>query len=160
MRVATLENNEKIIKEVQYLKTIGKNLVFTNGCFDLLHVGHLRYLGEAKKLGDVLVIGLNSDASVKRLKGDKRPIMSQEKRKELLLGLKPVDYVIIFDEDTPVSLIEKIKPQLFVKGGDYNASKIVEVPVVKSYGGEFKILPFVQDSSTTNVVETILSRYK
>lgn len=131
--------------------------VFTNGCFDLLHVGHLRYLQDAKDLGAKLIVGLNSDASVKRLKGEQRPIVPQEERREMLLGVKPVDEVIIFDEDTPLRLIEEISPDILVKGGDWAVSEIVGSDFVLKNGGEVFSLPFHPGRSSTNIISKIQS---
>lgn len=143
----------KIGREI--LDTLKKNkkIIFTNGCFDILHIGHVTYLNQAKALGDFLVIGLNSDKSVKKLKGEARPINNQNDRKFLLENLKCVDMVIIFDEDTPVELIKQIKPNVYVKGGDYNMELIPEYSVVKEYGGEVKKLSFVPGYSTSNIIE-------
>lgn len=133
-----------------------KRVVFTNGCFDILHVGHLRYLEAAKKLGDILVVGLNSDQSVRRLKGAQRPICSEKERQEMLLGLKPVDYVFLFEEDTPENLIEKIKPNVLCKGGDWKKEDIVGSDFVESYGGKVLSLNFEMGHSTTDIIERIL----
>lgn len=140
---------------VEILKSQNKKVVFTNGCFDILHVGHLRYLNEAKKQGDVLIIGVNSDASVKRLKGESRPINNQFDRAEMLSGLKAVDYTVIFEEDTPEELIATLKPSIHVKGGDYKKEDLPETKIVESYGGEVRILSFVEGKSTTNIVKKI-----
>ncbi|MDY2981077.1 MAG: D-glycero-beta-D-manno-heptose 1-phosphate adenylyltransferase [Fusobacterium sp.] len=140
---------------VEILKSQNKKVVFTNGCFDILHVGHLRYLNEAKKQGDVLIIGVNSDASVKRLKGESRPINNQFDRAEMLSGLKSVDYTVIFEEDTPEELIATLKPSIHVKGGDYKKEDLPETKIVESYGGEVRILSFVEGKSTTNIVKKI-----
>lgn len=140
---------------VEILKSQNKKVVFTNGCFDILHVGHLRYLNEAKKQGDVLIIGVNSDASVKRLKGESRPINNQFDRAEMLSGLKAVDYTVIFEEDTPEELIVTLKPSIHVKGGDYKKEDLPETKIVESYGGEVRILSFVEGKSTTNIVKKI-----
>ena len=140
---------------VEILKSQNKKVVFTNGCFDILHVGHLRYLNEAKKQGDVLIIGVNSDASVKRLKGESRPINNQFDRAEMLSGLKAVDYTVIFEEDTPEELIATLKPSIHVKGGDYKKEDLPETRIVESYGGEVRILSFVEGKSTTNIVKKI-----
>lgn len=140
---------------VEILKSQNKKVVFTNGCFDILHVGHLRYLNEAKKQGDVLIIGVNSDASVKRLKGETRPINNQFDRAEMLSGLKAVDYTVIFEEDTPEELIATLKPSIHVKGGDYKKEDLPETKIVESYGGEVRILSFVEGKSTTNIVKKI-----
>ncbi|MBT4761862.1 MAG: D-glycero-beta-D-manno-heptose 1-phosphate adenylyltransferase [Bdellovibrionaceae bacterium] len=130
-----------------------QKVVFTNGCFDLLHVGHVRYLNEAKKQGDLLIVGLNSDASVKALKGEDRPIQSQEDRAEILLALSAVDYVCIFNEDTPLNLIKNIKPDILVKGGDWTVEQIVGGKEVLENGGEVKSLQFVDGKSTTKIIE-------
>lgn len=140
---------------VEILKSQNKKVVFTNGCFDILHIGHLRYLNEAKKQGDVLIIGVNSDASVKRLKGESRPINNQFDRAEMLSGLKAVDYTVIFEEDTPEELIATLKPSIHVKGGDYKKEDLPETKIVESYGGEVRILSFVEGKSTTNIVKKI-----
>lgn len=133
----------------------GKKIVFTNGCFDILHVGHIRYMQEAAKLGDILVVGLNSDASVKRLKGPERPINNQDDRAEMLSSLEFVDYVVIFDDDTPYELIKKIQPDVLVKGGDYNPDNVVGKDIVEARGGELKLLQFVEGKSTTNIIRKI-----
>lgn len=134
---------------------VGKNIVFTNGCFDILHIGHMRYLQEAAKLGDILVVGLNSDASVKRLKGTSRPINSELERAEMLCAFEFVDYVIIFEEDTPLELIKKIQPDVLVKGGDYENEYIIGTNEVESRGGKLVLIPFVEGKSTTNIIEKI-----
>lgn len=133
----------------------GKKIVFTNGCFDIIHKGHVSYLNEAKKLGDLLVIGLNSDASVKRLKGPERPINNQEDRKFVMSNLKAIDFVEIFQEDTPLSLILKIKPQVLVKGGDWKIDQIVGANEVIADGGEVFSLQFVDGYSTTSIITKI-----
>ena len=152
-----IELGEKIVEN---LKAQGKKVVFTNGCFDILHVGHLRYLNEAKRQGDILVIGVNSDESVKRLKGSERPINSEIDRAEMLCGLKAVDYTILFKEDTPELLISKLKPSIHVKGGDYKKEDLPETKIVESYGGEVRILSFVEGKSTTNIVNKIIGEAK
>ena len=132
-----------------------RKTVFTNGCFDIIHVGHIKMLCEAKKQGDFLVVGLNSDKSVKRLKGDSRPINSETDRKYLLESIKYVDEVIIFDEDTPLDLIKKIKPKVLVKGGDWPLKEIVGSDFVTSYGGEVKSLIFEKGYSSTNLINKL-----
>lgn len=148
-------SREAAAKVIEELKNNGKKVVFTNGCFDILHVGHLRYMNEAKKQGDFLVVGVNSDASVKRLKGESRPINSQMDRAEMLSGLKSVDITVIFEEDTPIELIDALKPSIHVKGGDYNKDDLPETQVVEKHGGEVRILNFVEGKSTTNIVNKI-----
>jgi D-glycero-beta-D-manno-heptose 1-phosphate adenylyltransferase len=132
-----------------------KKVVFTNGCFDLLHVGHVRYLQEAKSCGDLLVVALNTDASVQKLKGPTRPIQNQEDRAEILAALGCVDFTILFSQDTPLSVIEKIKPDVLVKGGDWPISQIVGSEFVLQNGGSVKSLQFVNDRSTTGIVDKL-----
>jgi rfaE bifunctional protein nucleotidyltransferase chain/domain len=133
-------------------------VVFTNGCFDILHVGHTRYLRDARALGDLLVVGLNSDASVRRLKGPQRPIQVESDRAELLASLTMVDFVVVFDEDTPDAVIEKISPDILVKGGDWPVEKIAGSKFVLAKGGEVKSLPFHPGHSTTSLIERIDKR--
>lgn len=137
----------------------GKRVVFTNGCFDILHHGHITYLNRAKSLGDVLVVGLNSDASVQRLKGPKRPINSEYDRAAVLAALGCVDLVVLFEEDTPARLIEAIRPDLFVKGGDYTIATLPEAAQVHALGGEVKLLDFLDDRSTTSIIDRIRQSY-
>lgn len=133
----------------------GKKVVFTNGCFDVLHHGHLSYLREAAELGDILIVGLNSDASVKRLKGESRPLNNEADRILALSSLLFVDAVVVFDEDTPEALIKRINPHVLVKGGDYTEDAVVGAAFVKAAGGEVKILPFVDGYSTTGFIEKV-----
>ena len=140
------------------LRLCGKQIVFTNGCFDILHAGHVRYLATAKSFGDVLIVGLNTDESVRRLKGASRPINSQDDRADVLLGLKAVDYVIFFGEATAESLIAEVKPAVYVKGGDYTLATLPEAAIVQSYGGRVELVNLVAGRSTTNVIEKILGR--
>lgn len=132
-----------------------KKVVFTNGCFDILHRGHVSYLNEAKSLGDVLIVGLNSDASVKRLKGESRPINNEEDRKFVLENLKAIDHVEIFREDTPLNLIKEVLPDTLVKGGDWKPEQIVGSQEVMANGGKVRSLNFVNGFSTTNVINKI-----
>ena len=134
---------------------LNKKIVFTNGCFDIIHRGHVEYLEEAKKLGDILIIGLNSDYSVKRIKGPSRPINNEEDRKKVLLALKSVDDVIIFNEDTPLELIKKIKPNVLVKGGDWEIKNIIGADFVLGLGGEVHSLAFREGHSTTKIIKKI-----
>ena len=147
-----LKDNIDIIKKI---KVERKKIVFTNGCFDLLHVGHIRYLSQAKKLGDFLIIGLNSDRSVKKLKGKDRPINSFEDRATLLSALNSVDLVIKFKEQTPENLIKDIVPDVLVKGGDYNIEDIVGYQTVIENGGQVKTLSFYDGYSSTNYINKI-----
>lgn len=142
---------------IEKFRTDHKNhkVVFTNGCFDILHIGHIRYLQEAAKLGEVLIIGLNSDASVKRLKGPERPINNEKERAEMLSALGFVDYVAVFEEDTPLELIKKIEPDILVKGGDYEPDKVVGKKEVEERGGKLVLIPFVEGKSTTEIIEKI-----
>lgn len=132
-----------------------QKIIFTNGCFDLLHIGHVRYLQAAKRLGDVLVVGVNSDESVKRLKGSTRPIQNESDRMEILAALSCIDLVCGFEEDTPKKLIELVRPNVLVKGGDWAADQIVGSDFVVSYGGEVLSLPFIPGRSTTKIIEKI-----
>lgn len=137
----------------------GRRVVFTNGCFDLLHLGHLRYLEQARRLGDVLVVGINTDASVRRLKGAQRPFRSQEERAALVAALKPVDFVTLFDEDTPEALIAQLRPDTLVKGGDYLPEHIAGADLVRSWGGEVVVIPYLEGYSTSSLVQHILRRH-
>ena len=151
---------EEMRKEIVKLQKAGKRVVFTNGVFDILHIGHLTYLEEAGNLGDVLVVGVNSDASVKVNKGDKRPINSEKNRAYVLLGTKFVDYAVIFDEKTPEKLLDVLKPDVHVKGGDYKKEDLPETKIVEGNGGEVKILSFVDNVSTTQIINKIIEAYK
>jgi D-beta-D-heptose 7-phosphate kinase/D-beta-D-heptose 1-phosphate adenosyltransferase len=135
----------------------GRKVVFTNGCFDILHLGHVRYLKEARALGDYLVVGLNSDQSVKGLKGPTRPVQSEDARAEILAALSCVDAVAIFSEPTAENLIREVKPDIYVKGGDYTVDTIIEAPIVLSYGGVVKVLKFTQGFSTSSIIEKMKS---
>ncbi|KAA0258698.1 D-glycero-beta-D-manno-heptose 1-phosphate adenylyltransferase [Deferribacter autotrophicus] len=146
-------------KLVDELRRLNKKVVFTNGCFDILHVGHVSYLFKAKELGDVLVVALNSDESVKRLKGDKRPINPLRDRMIMMASLKPVDYVTYFDEDTPYEIIKKIQPDVLVKGGDWKEDDIVGADIVKQKGGKVFSLNYEEGFATTNIIDKILSVY-
>ena len=150
-----LKDNIEIINRI---KAERKKIVFTNGCFDLLHVGHVRYLAQAKKLGDFLIIGLNSDSSVKELKGEDRPINSFEDRATLLSAIESVDSVIMFEEQTPENLIKDIVPDILVKGGDYNIEDIVGYKTVMQNGGQVKTLSFYDGYSSTNYINKIKKR--
>jgi rfaE bifunctional protein nucleotidyltransferase chain/domain len=141
------------------LKAGGKKVVFTNGVFDLIHSGHVDYLLKAKNLGDVLIVGLNSDDSVRRIKGDKRPILKQTERAFIISNLKPVDYVIFFDEDTPEKLISEIIPDVLVKGADWAVDKIVGKEIVEKNGGKVMNIEFVNEQSTSKIIDLIVQRY-
>lgn len=144
---------------LQMERAKGRKVVFTNGCFDLLHVGHIQYLQQARMLGDILVVGLNSDSSVRRLKGEGRPLIQETQRGLLLGALACVDYVVFFPEDNPENLIKSLQPDILVKGGDYTADEVIGKNLVEAMGGRVEVLPFVEGFSTTNIVNTILERY-
>lgn len=144
---------------IDRLKGEGKKIVFTNGCFDILHAGHTRYLSEAKKLGDVLVLALNSDSSVRAIKGEERPIVPEAERAEVLSALSSVDYVTVFDEPTPLELIEFLRPDVIVKGGDWAEKDIVGGDAVRSWGGRVAVMPEIEGASTTNIIEKVLHVY-
>lgn len=139
----------------EQLRKAGKKIVTTNGCFDILHVGHVRILDEARHQGDVLIVGINSDESVKKLKGPDRPINSEADRAEVLLNLRSVDYVTVFGEQTPVEFLTEIKPNVHVKGADYTPEQLAETPVVRQFGGVIKILELVPGKSTSSIVSRI-----
>lgn len=146
------KSEQDFLKDIESLRK-NKKIVFTNGCFDLLHVGHIRYLKEARKLGDYLVVGVNSDASVKELKGPTRPIQNQDDRAEILAALEAVNATVIFTESTPERLIKNVKPDILVKGGDWTVDQIVGGHFVQSYGGQVMSLQFVEGRSTTKIIE-------
>ena len=154
-----LLDRESLSAELAKLRSLGKTIVFTNGCFDLVHAGHVRYLREAASLGDVLVIGLNSDASVRSFKEEGRPIVPEGDRAELLVALDMVDYVVIFDEPTAEALVAELKPDIYVKGGDYRIDALPEAMVVQSYGGQVKLVSYHEDRSTTGIIRKILDVY-
>ena len=152
-----LNKQGKEINKSDFLKiSFDKKVVFTNGCFDILHAGHIDLLQKAKELGDILVVGLNSDESIKRIKGDKRPINKLDYRIKMLSSIQCVDYIIVFDEETPLDLIEAIKPDVLVKGGDYQIDDIVGAEIVQSNGGRVLTIPFVYNISTTDIINKII----
>ena len=152
-----LVERDDILHICKQMKIDGKRIVFTNGCFDILHAGHVAYLQDSRKLGDLLIIGLNSDESVRRLKGNGRPINIFNDRAEVLSALSSVDYVTIFEEDTPYNLIKSILPDVLVKGGDYDPENIVGADIVKKNGGQIITIPFVEGKSTTEIIKKIQS---
>ena len=154
-RLRKLQTLPTLLKSLQKLRRQGRKLVFTNGCFDILHVGHVRYLQAAQALGDVLILGLNSDASVRKLKGADRPVTRQKDRAEILAALACVDFICLFGDPTPLRLIKKIRPDFLVKGGDWKPAKIVGNDVVKSYGGRVLSIPFQKGYSTTATLQKI-----
>jgi len=149
------ENLAQLLEE----KISDQQVVFTNGCFDLLHIGHTRYLEQAKSKGDLLVVGLNSDSSVKSLKGDKRPLIPQDERAEMLSNLEMVDYVTIFSDQTAKNVISDLKPDIYVKGGDYSIDDLPEAEIVQQYGGQIELVSEIKGASTTNIVNKILQTY-
>jgi rfaE bifunctional protein nucleotidyltransferase chain/domain len=144
---------EKMLGERQRLRSFGRRLVFTNGVFDLLHVGHVRYLAQARSFGDALVVAINGDRSVRQLKGDSRPVFNENERAEILAALRVVDYVTIFDDVSPRSLITQLLPDVLVKGGDYQLDEIHGREEVEAAGGRVISLPFVDGASTTSIIE-------
>ena len=144
---------KELLREVKKLKKSGSKIVFTNGCFDLLHVGHLRVFQEAKRRGDILIVGLNSDASVKKLKGPDRPLVPVKERAELLANLELIDYVVIFAEETPENLIRAIRPDVLVKGADYKLRQIVGLEDVCAHGGEVVRIPILPGHSTSQIIK-------
>jgi D-beta-D-heptose 7-phosphate kinase/D-beta-D-heptose 1-phosphate adenosyltransferase len=146
---------DQVAARVAMHRAAGRRIVFTNGCFDILHRGHIAYLNAAKALGDVLVVGVNADAGVRRLKGPDRPLNTLEDRLEVLAALSCIDHLIHFDEDTPCELIRALKPDVFVKGGDYTRERLPEAPLVEALGGVVQILPYLQDRSTTGIIQKI-----
>ncbi|AZZ35816.1 D-glycero-beta-D-manno-heptose 1-phosphate adenylyltransferase [Bdellovibrio sp. qaytius] len=145
-------STNKLEQAIADFKKSNKKIVFTNGCFDLLHIGHVRYLEQAKSLGDVLIVGINTDASVQVLKGPTRPIQNENDRAEILASLKAVDHTVLFGEETPIDLIKTVKPDILVKGGDWKKEQIVGWDFVESYGGQVQSLQFVDGKSTTNII--------
>jgi rfaE bifunctional protein nucleotidyltransferase chain/domain len=152
MKIKRRHELQEIIRAMQ---SEGKTVVFTNGCFDIMHVGHVRYLEEARGLGDCLVVGVNTDESVRSLKGSSRPIMSQFERAEVVAALACVDYVALFSEDTPAAIVDELRPDIDVKGGDYTVDQMPEAKVVQAYGGKVILVPLVEGYSTTRIVERI-----
>jgi rfaE bifunctional protein nucleotidyltransferase chain/domain len=149
---------QAVAKEVHALQGLGKRVVFTNGCFDILHTGHIDLLSRARAIGDALVVAINSDASVGRMKGPGRPIITQQERAELLGGMEMVDFVCTFDEDTPLEAILHIHPDVLVKGADWTANIVGQVEV-EGWGGKVVALPLIEGCSTTGIIERVLARY-
>ncbi len=154
--MGTVVSRSELVGVRKKLKESGKRVVFTNGCFDLLHRGHIEYLTKARALGDVLIVGLNSDESVKRLKGSPRPIVSEEDRSAILSALSAVDFVCIFDEDTPYELIRSVVPDILVKGADWGVDEIVGKDIVEAAGGSIHTIEFLPNRSTTNIIKKII----
>lgn len=154
-----IKNHKKLKEILDRLKKSGKKIVFTNGCFDLIHPGHVDYLEKAKSLGDILVVAINSDSSVKRLKGEKRPILNENDRVKIISSFYFVDYVTIFQEDTPYNLIKILIPDILVKGGDWDIDKIVGKDIVEKNGGKVLNIEFKEGYSTSGIIEKILGRW-
>jgi D-beta-D-heptose 7-phosphate kinase/D-beta-D-heptose 1-phosphate adenosyltransferase len=149
----------KLKDKLNELRTQGKKIAFTNGCFDILHVGHVRYLREAKKTADVLVLALNSDSSVRTIKGEKRPVVGEQERAEIMAALEFIDFVTVFQEPTPLELINLLQPDVLIKGGDWPEEKVVGREEIRTWGGRVAIIPEIEGKSTTNIVEKIKSLY-
>jgi D-glycero-beta-D-manno-heptose 1-phosphate adenylyltransferase len=152
-------NREELAEVRKKLKQENKKVVFTNGCFDLIHAGHVDYLLKAKSMGDILIVALNTDSSVKRIKGEKRPILHQQERAFIISNLKPVDYVTFFEEDTPQEIIAELIPDILVKGEDWEINKIIGRDVVEAHGGTVKNIRFVNDQSTSMIINAIIEKY-
>ena len=148
-----IKSMQELEMTLRNAKNDGKKTVTTNGIFDILHIGHIKYLQEAKKLGDLLIVALNSDVSTRKLKGNSRPINAENDRAEVVAALGCVDYVTIFNEDNPIKILSILKPSIHVKGGDYDISKIVEKDVVEKNGGKIVLIPMVKGYSTTKIIE-------
>jgi len=153
--VTKVVNRQALIRERDRLRREGKRVVFTNGCFDLLHPGHVRYLTEARSLGDVLVVGLNGDRSVRALKGEGRPILNQEERSEVIAALEAVDFVVVFDEETPKELVAELLPDVLVKGGDWPIDQIIGRVEVEAAGGRVFSLRYIEGSSTSDIIDRV-----
>jgi rfaE bifunctional protein nucleotidyltransferase chain/domain len=159
MTLAKLKTLEEIVLIRQRLRSEGKKVVFSNGCFDILHAGHVRYLNQARALGAVLVLGLNSDTSVRALKGEGRPIVPEDERAEVLAALSCIDFIFIFDDLTPQRVIDALVPDILVKGADWGISEIVGRETVEKAGGAVRSIPLVEGTSTTNIINRILSQF-
>ncbi len=158
--MSNIKSRGDIKKIRKQLKQQNKKVVFTNGCFDLIHSGHVDYLVKAKEMGDILILALNSDSSIRNIKGDKRPILKQDERAFIVSNLKPVDYVTFFEEDTPAEIINELIPDVLVKGADWEIDNIVGREIVETNGGEVKTIKFVNNQSTSNIIKIIKERYK
>jgi len=159
MSLQKIKSLNEVVEERIRLRDLGKKLVFTNGCFDILHVGHVRYLNQARSLGDALVVGVNSDRSVRKIKGESRPIVPESERAEVLAALACVDLVFIFDDPTPKRVIDAIVPDVLVKGADWGISEIVGRDTVESAGGVVLNVPLVEGSSTTEIIHKVVERF-
>jgi len=160
MEIDKLKTLDELKDIVSNLKKQNKKVVFTNGCFDILHVGHVKYLQKAKTYGDILIVAINSDNSVKGIKGNMRPVMPQEDRAEILAALTCIDYILIFEEPDPVRVISELMPDVLVKGGDYQLGEIKGREIVTAAGGKVLTIPEIKGKSTTKVIQTIIEKYK
>jgi rfaE bifunctional protein nucleotidyltransferase chain/domain len=160
MTINKIKTLNEILKIIDNLKNDGKIIVTTNGCFDILHIGHVKYLQEAKKLGDVLIVGVNSDKSTRKIKGRGRPIMPVRERMEILAALESVDYIFPFDEPDPCAWLKKLKPNIHAKGGDYTMDRIIEKNAVEKSGGEIVLLKKINTKSTTDIIDIILKKFR
>ena len=158
--MAKILSLDQLRMERESLRQAGRRVVFTNGCFDLIHPGHVNYLQEARRLGDALIVALNSDRSVRALKGEKRPILNQDERAEVMAALACVDYVTVFDDPTPREIIAALLPDVLVKGGDWGIEQIIGREEVEAAGGEVLSLPFIEGCSTTDIIERIIRLYR
>jgi D-beta-D-heptose 7-phosphate kinase/D-beta-D-heptose 1-phosphate adenosyltransferase len=154
-----IKSLNQLAKIIQKLKNKKKKIIFTNGCFDILHFGHVSFLNQAKKKGNILVVGLNSDTSVKRLKGKNKPIFTQMARSQVLAALESVDFVTIFNQLTPLKVIKRLKPDILVKGQDWPVEQIVGKDFVELYGGEIITIPFIKGYSTRSTIQTIIKKF-
>ena len=159
MSAQKLKTLQEIVRLRNHFRELGKKVVFTNGCFDLLHVGHVRYLNEARRLGDALIVGINSDRSVREIKGEPRPIVPEAERAEVIAALASVDYVFVFDDPTPRQVIDTIVPDVLVKGADWDISEIVGRDTVERAGGAVLNIPLVEGSSTTEIIRTVVDHF-
>ena len=158
--MSIIKSWDELLRIRQALKNEGKKVVFTNGVFDLIHAGHIDYLTKARALGDAMIVGLNSDSSVRRIKGNLRPILKQDERGFIISNVKAVDYLTYFDQDTPAELINMLLPDILVKGADWAVENIVGADVVTANGGKVKTIEFVNDQSTSKIIKLIIDRYK
>lgn len=154
-----IKTREELKLAIDKARRQGKKIVTTNGCFDVLHVGHLRYLQKAKEQGNILIVAINSDESVRAIKGDKRPLVPEDERAEILAALECVDYVMIFPELDPIQFLHDLRPDIHVKGGDYRLDQVIERETVESLGGEMRIIPGAPGKSTTELIERIIKQY-
>ena len=159
-RDGKLRNLQQLLPELERHRAMGRKIVFTNGCFDLIHLGHVEYFRFAKRQGDILIVAVNTDSSIRRLKGPKRPIINEDDRTSVLEELESIDYVILFDDDTPIPLLNSIKPDVLVKGADYSKQEVVGWEVVESYGGRIALAPLVDGRSTSSLIERIIEAYR